>query len=157
MSYPLLGNKGSHPLGWCLLCLTTKQLTPWGGVSFAALSYSKSKGIYHPFVSVLENCSPVAPKTTMEIILSFRGAQYHCKAQICVFSSVRHASLPLQVNIAKYCSLGMRIKYRVQYHPSKRIRHENVSMPATRLEPWTLWVQEQCHTNSATATLHTKS
>ena len=87
MSYPLLGNKVPHPLGWCLLCLATKQPTPWGGVSFAGLSYSKSKGIYHPFVSVLENCSPVAPKTTMEIILSFRGAQYHCKAQICVLSA----------------------------------------------------------------------
>ena len=54
-------------------------------------------------------------------LLSFGGAQYYCKPQICEFSSVRHASLALLVNIAEYHSLGRWIEYRVQYHPSMRV------------------------------------
>ena len=41
------------------------MLVSWGGASFAALSYSKSKCLCHPFVAVNENSSPVATKTTM--------------------------------------------------------------------------------------------
>ena len=54
-------------------------------------------------------------------LISFGGAQYHCRPQIWEFSSVRHASLALLVNIAEYHSLGRWIEYRVQYHPSMRV------------------------------------
>ena len=88
-------------------------------------------------------------------LLSFGGAQYHSKALICEISSARHASLPLLVNIAEYHSLGRWIQYQVNIIPQWEFWHEKVPLPAARLEPWTLWVQEQCHTNSATATFHT--
>ena len=78
---PLLYNKASHPEGCSLLCLTTKPLTPWGGASFAALSYSKSKCLCHPFVAVNENSSPVAPKTPMGHCFHFAEGKGFCSSR----------------------------------------------------------------------------
>ena len=124
--YPLTQSVGRENLSGCHLA--PRGLRPlgarWHPSRFSLpLSFVCGYSWISPFLTLSfgEDLWILTRSPPSIIVISFGGAQYHCRPQIWEFSSVRHESLALLVNIAEYHSLGRWIEYRVQYHPSMRV------------------------------------